>query len=217
MLAWTALLFVSNFLWYLILVTLSRWGGQWEEKHTCSWLEWSNWRRKYWEYAFSWNGFEGACFLEGLCYSLLVFQPYASILCLFLSFNMMHNKHCFSFSPLPSLLTVICFWFCKVFWCSDIICIVSLSRLRLLLCLHWPNSGEQTLLDCPSQVWVGLLTCCWCWLKLLDFIPYHSVVYAIVSCWHAFSVSFRCQITWWSEVYGSIRWVVFGLLLAFTL
>jgi hypothetical protein len=106
-LAWTALLFVSNFLWYLILVTLSRWGGQWEEKHTCSWLEWSNWRRKYWEYAFSWNGFEGACFLEGLCYSLLVFQPYASILCLFLSFNMMHNKHCFSFSPLPSLLTVI--------------------------------------------------------------------------------------------------------------
>jgi hypothetical protein len=72
-----------------------------------------------------------------------------------------------------------------VFWCSDIICIVSLSRLRLLLCLHWPNSGEQTLLDCPSQVWVGLLTCCWRWLKFLDF-------YSLSQCCLCYCILLTC-------------------------
>lgn len=44
---------------------LSRWWCNREEEQTCSWLKWSYWRRKYWKYAFSWNGTKGACFFKG--------------------------------------------------------------------------------------------------------------------------------------------------------
>jgi hypothetical protein len=112
-------------------------------------------------------------------------------------------------APLSLYLTVIFAWF-RVSGLQSvtvlILYIALLSRLRMPLCLHWPNSGEQTLFDSPSQVWSGLLTCCCCWLWLLDSILSHIIVYAIVS-FAAFSVAFRCQIAWWSKVYGSIWWV----------
>lgn len=50
-------------------ILFSRWWWSWEEEQS-SGLQWFfNWRRKYREHAFSWNGIERACFLEG---SLLI-------------------------------------------------------------------------------------------------------------------------------------------------
>jgi hypothetical protein len=87
-------------------------------------------------------------------------------------------------APLSLYLTLIFAWF-RVSGLQSvtvlILYIALLSRLRMPLCLHWPNSGEQTLFDSPSQVWSGLLTCCCCWLWLLDSILSHIIVYAIVS------------------------------------
>lgn len=52
---------------YGCIILFSRWWWSWEQEQSSR--LWFNGRRKYWEYAFSWNGVERACFLEG---SLLI-------------------------------------------------------------------------------------------------------------------------------------------------
>ena len=52
---------------YDCIILFSRWWLSWEQEQSSR--LWFNGRRKYWEYAFSWNGVERACFLEG---SLLI-------------------------------------------------------------------------------------------------------------------------------------------------
>ena len=52
---------------YDCIILFSRWWWSWEQEQSSR--LWFNRRRKYWEYAFSWNGVERACFLEG---SLLI-------------------------------------------------------------------------------------------------------------------------------------------------
>ena len=45
-------------------ILFSRWWWSWEEEQS-SGLQWFfNWRMKYWEHAFRWNGFERACFIQ---------------------------------------------------------------------------------------------------------------------------------------------------------
>lgn len=175
---------------------LNRLWWSWEEKQTCSRLEWFNWRRKHWKYACSWNGIEGACVLEG---SILMHCSSYFILI-----------YCFFWCHFPTQahrLLYYCFFvnlllFLFFLWLINDVATMKVEE-AIVLALAQQRRPNSSRLSFSGMHCISIT----CWHVWFPFLPMFAIIQHSY-CVLIHTVVIRYQITCWPKVYGGY-WYVF--------